>query len=131
MYNSELHLTLSYFSFYNYLCISVFTFASLIDIPIEITSFVVGLKTLTITAGTKKYKSIINKKKKKHHKIVLIAKSNLNRIKVSISNVSIDSNISPDDFVLINNVLKEYYEMNDAKNSSKVCLFIKQCYHIV
>ena len=96
----------------------------MIDIPIEIASFVVGLKTCTITAGTKRYKSIIKKKKKKHHKIVLLAKSYLNRIKVSISNVSIDSNISPDDFVLINNVLKEYYEMKDAKNSSKVFVFL-------
>ena len=37
-------------------------------------------------ARTKKYKSIIKKKKKKHDKVVLLAKSKLNNIKVSISN---------------------------------------------
>ena len=38
-----------------------------------------------IAAGIKKYKSIIKKKKKKHDKIVLLAKSKLNGIEVLIS----------------------------------------------
>ena len=38
-----------------------------------------------ITVGIKKYKSIIKKKKKKHNKIVLLAKSTLNRIEALIS----------------------------------------------
>ena len=41
-----------------------------------------GLKICTITAEIKNYKSIIKKKKKKHDKIVLLAKSKLNRIEV-------------------------------------------------
>ena len=45
-------------------CISISTFASLIDIPIGIMSSAVGLKICTITAGIKKYNSIIRKKKK-------------------------------------------------------------------
>ena len=40
------------------------SFASLIGIPIGITSFVIGLKICAITVGIKKYKSIIEKKKK-------------------------------------------------------------------
>ena len=51
-------------------CISSSAFVSLLGIPIEFTSSAVGLKICAITAGIKKYKSII-KKKKKHHKIVL------------------------------------------------------------
>ena len=47
-----------------------------------------------ITAGIKKYKSIINKKKKKHNKIVLAGKDKLNNIEVLISQVAIDSYIS-------------------------------------
>ena len=69
-------------------------------------------KICAITAGIKKYKSIIKKKKTKHDKIVLLAKSKLNSIEVLISKVSIDSNISHDIFVLIN-VLKEYDKIKE------------------
>ena len=80
-------------------------------------SSAIGLKICAITAGIKKYKSIIKKKKKKHDKIVLLAKSKLNSIEVLISKVLIDSYINHDEFVLINNVLKEYDEMKeDIKN---------------
>ena len=88
-------------------CVSISAFASLIGIPIGITSSAIGLKICAITAGIKKYKSIIKKKKKKHDKIVLLAKSKLNSIEVLISKALIDSVISHDEFVLINNVLKE------------------------
>ena len=44
-------------------CISISAFASLLGIPIEITSSAVGLKICAIAAGIKKYKSIIKKKK--------------------------------------------------------------------
>ena len=59
-------------------CISTSAFTSLIGISIGITSSTIGLKIFAITAGIKKYKSIIKKKKKKHDKIVLLAKSKLN-----------------------------------------------------
>ena len=39
-------------------CISISNFASLLDISIEITSSVIGLKICAIAAGTKKYKSL-------------------------------------------------------------------------
>ena len=91
-------------------CVSISAFASLVGIPIGIASSTIGLKICVITAGIKKYKSIIKKKKKKHDKIVLLAKSKLNSIEVLISKALIDSNISHDEFVLINNVLKEFYE---------------------
>ena len=47
-------------------CVSIFAFASLAGIPIGITSSAVELKICAITAGIKKYKPIIKKKKKKH-----------------------------------------------------------------
>ena len=94
-------------------CISVSAFASVLGIPIGITSSAIALKTCAIVAGTKKYKSIINKKKKKHHKILLLEKSKLNFIEVLILKALIDSNISHDKFVLINNVLKEYDNMKE------------------
>ena len=103
-------------------CIWISTFASLIGIPVGITSSAIKLKISAITAGIKMYKSIIkkhdNKKKKtrtnnkkKHDKIVLLAKPKLNIIKFLIPKALIDSNTSHDEFVLINNVLKEYEDM--------------------
>ena len=66
-------------------CISISAFASLLGILIGITGSAIGLKTCAIAAGTKNLKSVIKKKKKKHDKIALLAKSKLNSMKVLIS----------------------------------------------
>ena len=58
-------------------CVSISAFASVVTIPVGITSSEVGLKISVITGGIKKNKTIIKKKKKKHDKIVLLAKSRL------------------------------------------------------
>ena len=87
-------------------CVSISAFASLIGVPIGVTRSAIKLKICAITAGIKKYKSIIRKTKKKHDKIVPLAKSKLNRIEVFISKSLIDSNISHDEFFLINNVMR-------------------------
>ena len=63
-------------------------------------SFTMGLKIWAIAAGIKKYKSIIKKNKNKYDKIVLLAKSKLNSIKVLISKSLIDSVISHDLLVM-------------------------------
>ena len=91
----------------------------MVGISIGITSPAIGLKICAVTAGVKKYKSIIKKKKKKHDKIVLLAKSKLNSIEVLISKALIDSVISHDEFVLINNVPKEYSEMKEEIKNLK------------
>ena len=49
-------------------CVSISAFASLVCVPIGMTSSAVGIKHCAITAGNKKYKSII-KKKKKHDRL--------------------------------------------------------------
>ena len=92
-------------------CIPISAFASLLGIPIGRTTSAIGLKICAITAALKNYKSIIKKKKKKHDKIVLLPKSKLNSIEVLISKTLIDSKISHYEFVLINNVVKEYDNM--------------------
>ena len=43
-------------------CISIYVFASLLGIPVQIKRSVKGLKICPITAGIKNYKSIIKKK---------------------------------------------------------------------
>ena len=58
----------------------------------------------------------------------MLAKSKLNSIEVLISKAFIDSVISHDEFVLINNVQKEYNEMKeeikDLINLSKVLVHL-------
>ena len=72
-------------------CISISAFASLLGLPIGITSSAIELKTCAITAGIKRYKSTIKKNKKKHDKIVLLANSKFYIIEGLISTVLIDS----------------------------------------
>ena len=43
----------------------------------------------------------------------MLAKSKLNSIEVLISKALTDSNISHDELVLINNLLKEFYDMKE------------------
>ena len=93
-------------------CVLISAFASLVAIPVGITSPAVKRKICAVTAGIKKYKSIIKKRQKKHGEIVLLRKDNLNTTEVLISKTKIDSYISHDEFVSVNNVLKEYYEIN-------------------
>ena len=108
----KVYTTLSYIEHFIILAstitgyVSISPFASLVGILIGITSSAIGLKICAITAGNKKYNSIIQKKKKKHDKIVLLAKSQLNKSEILISKSLIDLNIIHDEFVLINNVLK-------------------------
>ena len=76
-------------------------------------SSTLGLKICAITAGIKKYQSIIKKKKMKHDEIILFEKSKSKSRELSVSKPLIGSVISNDEFVLINNVLKEYSEMKE------------------
>ena len=46
-------------------CVSISAFASLVCVPVGITSSAVGIKICAITAGIKKHKSNIKTKKKK------------------------------------------------------------------
>ena len=78
-------------------------FASLVHSNV-VTISSVGIIIFAIIAGIKKYKTMTKKKKKKHDKIKLLGKDELNTIKVLISKVLIDSYISHDEFVSVNNV---------------------------
>ena len=55
----------------------------------------------------------------KHDKIVFLAKSKLNSIEFLTSKALIDSVNSHDEFVLINNVLKEYNEIKEEFKNLK------------
>ena len=57
------------------MCVSISAFASLVGIPVGIASSAATIKICVITAGIKKYKSVIKKKKKEQEKIALLAKT--------------------------------------------------------
>ena len=107
-------------------CVSISAFASLVDIPLWITSCATGLKICATTAAVKKYKTIINKKKTKHDKIVMLAKSKLNSIGVLISKALIESVINDDEFILINNVLK-IQKLKSCKTKTGRRILLSKC----
>ena len=65
-------------------------------------------------------KLIIKKKKNKHNQIVFIAKSKLNSMELLISKALINSNISPDEFALVNNLRKEYEDKKGEIKNLKI-----------
>ena len=85
----------------------------MLGIPIEIKRFAIGLKICAIVEGIKMYELVIKKKKKNHDKVVFLAKAKLNSIEVLNSKTLIDSVISHDEFLLINNFLKEFNEVKE------------------
>ena len=85
-------------------CVFISAYYFLVGIP------AIGLKISVITAGIV---SIIKRKKKEHDKIVLLEKSKLNSTDVLISKALIVWNIIHNEFVLMNNVLKEFYVMKE------------------
>ena len=54
---------------------------------------------------------MIKNKKKNHDKIVLLGKDKINTFEVIISKSLINSYVSHNEFVLVNNVLREFNEM--------------------
>ena len=96
-----------------------FSFSYLAGILIGIMSSAIGLNISVITTGIKKYKSIIKKKKKKHDKILSLAKSKLSGIGISIFKALNDSNVSHNKVCLINKVPKELDDFKkEMKNSN-------------
>ena len=82
-----------------------------------ITSSAVGIKICAIIARIRKYKLIIKKKKKKHDKIVLLGKDELNTVENLISKALIDSY---DKFVSVNKVLREYNEIEEEIKNPEI-----------
>ena len=112
-------------------CVSISAFVSLVCVPVAITSSAVGIKICAITAGTRKYKSIIKKKKKKHDKIAFLGKDKLNTIEILISKVLIDAYFRHDEFVSIINVLREYNKIKEEIKTSVKYTIQKQWKPIV
>ena len=87
--------------------ISIASFATVIGAPAGIIGASCGF-TFSITSGfVKKFLKTIRNKKKKHNKIVMLARSKLNSIESKISEALMNNEISHEDFMTI---------INDEKN---------------
>ena len=73
----------------------------------------IRLKMCLITAAIKNNKLIIKRNKSKHDKKVLLAKTKLNSIEILVYKTLIDWKISHEEFIFVNNVLKEYHNMKE------------------
>ena len=79
------------------------SFATAVGAPIGITSASLSLAFSLCTGLVKKLLKATRNKKKKHNKIVMIARSKLNSIERKISEALINNQISHEDFIKIIN----------------------------
>ena len=91
--------------------ISIASFATAIGAPVRIMSASCSLAFSITTGFAKKFLKRIRNKKKKHNKIVMLARSKLNSIESKISEALINNEISHEDFITIVNEEKKYREL--------------------
>ena len=90
------------------------SFATAIGVPLGIMSASCSL-AFSITGGfVKRFLKTIRNKKKKHNKIVMLARSKLNSIESKISEALINNEISHEDFMTILNEEKKYQELKES-----------------
>ena len=93
--------------------VSIISFTSIIGAPVGIASASLTLIFSLTTGIVKKLLNITRKKKKKHDKILMLAKSKLNSIETLISQALIDMDISHEEFVTILKEKDKYEKMKE------------------
>ena len=94
--------------------ISIASFATVIGAPVGMVSASFSL-AFSISAGIiKKLLKTTRNDKKKHNKIVMLARSKLNSIESKISKALMDNEISHEDFETIINEEKKYRELKES-----------------
>ena len=94
--------------------ISIASFATVIGAPVGIMSASCSLAFSITTGFVKKFLKTTRNKKKKHNKIVMLARSKLNSIESKISEALINNEISHEDFMTILNEDKRYRELKES-----------------
>ena len=94
--------------------ISIASFATAIGAPVGIMSASCSLAFSVTTGFVKMFLKAIRNKKKKHNKIVMLARSKLNSIESKISEALINNEISHEDFMTILNEEKKYRELKES-----------------
>ena len=99
--------------------VSISSFATAIRAPIGITSASLSLAFSLCIGLVKKLLKARRNKKKKHNKIVMLARSKLNSIEGKISEALINNQISHEDFITIINEEKNYRELKESMRMMK------------
>ena len=94
--------------------ISIASFATVIGAPVGMMSASCSLAFSITTGFVKKFLKTIRNKKKKHNKIVMLARSKLNSIEIKISEALINNEISHEDFMTINYEERNYRESKES-----------------
>ena len=97
--------------------VSIISFTTIVGAPVGIASASFTLIFSLTTGIVKKLLNITRNKKKKHDKILMLAKSKLNSIETLISQALIDMDISHEEFVTILNEKDKYEKMKDNLRS--------------
>ena len=93
--------------------ISIASFVTVIGIPVRMMSASCSLAFSITTEIIKKLLKTTRNKKKKHNKIVMLARSKLNSIESKISEALINNEVSHEDFLIIINEEKKYWELKE------------------
>ena len=94
--------------------VSFASFATVIGAPVGIVSVSFSLAISISTGIIKKLLKTTRNKKKKHNKIVILARSKLNSIENKTSEALINNEISHEHFVTIINEDKKYRELKES-----------------
>ena len=97
--------------------VSIISFTSIVGAPVGIASASFTLIFSLTTGIVKKLLNITRKKKKKHDKILMLAKSKLNSIDTLISQALIDMDISHEEFITILKEKDKYEKMKENLRS--------------
>ena len=94
--------------------ISIASFGTVIGAPIGITSARISLAFSLCTGVVRKLLKVTRNKKKKHNKIVMLARSKLNIIESKISEALINNQISHEDSITFINEERNYRELKES-----------------
>ena len=97
--------------------VSIISFTSIIGAPVGIASASLTLIFSLTTGIVKKLLNITRKKKKKHDKILMLAKSKLNSIETLISQALTDMEISHEEFIAVFKEKDKYEKMKENLRS--------------
>ena len=94
--------------------ISIASFATVIGSPVGMMSTICSLEFSITTGIVKQLSKIVRNKKKKHNKIVMLARSKLNSMESKISEALINNEISHEDFMTIINEEIKYRGIKES-----------------
>ena len=94
--------------------VAIASFATVIGIPIGIASASLSLAFSLCTGLVKKLFKTTRNNKKKHNKIVMLARSKLNSIESKISEALINNQISHQDFITIISEERNYRDLKES-----------------